>query len=172
MTSPNRNNLRFVILQALLLVTIVAAFLGSAWGAVGDQSPDGIWVEVDPSVLAGVTAPLPTAFRVYRADEPKLRSLLATAPMEDLHVSVPPSPLIITLPLDATFAPVSVVQSPVLAPALAAQYPSIKTFAARGANDASLIGRLTQTSRDFQALVRPSSDAIRILPVKTSSETF
>lgn len=173
MTSLNRHHAVVVIFMAFVIVAIIALRFDSTSAAVGDRSPDNVWVEVDPSVLAGVTLPLPTEFRVYHADLTLLHTLLMRAPMEDLSSAAVLSTLTLYLPMpDGTYPPVSVVQSPVLGPTLAALYPSIKTYSVRGVDDPSLIGRLTETLTDFQALLRPTSDAIRILPIKTTSDTF
>jgi hypothetical protein len=174
MKSTNRRHFYVTFLKALALPAIAAACVGSASAAVGDRSPDGVWVEVDRSVLANVTAPLPTEFRVYRVDLPALKNVLMQAPMENLTATAVPSPVILFLPLpDGMFAPTGVVKSPIMSAALQTQYPSIKTYAVRGVVDPSLIGRLTETMADFQALLQPSSlNAIRLSPIKTPGETF
>src|SRR5262249_44940987 len=153
---------RFLKVAATLMLSVVVFGPRPAAAKVGDRSPDGIWVEVDRSALSDVTAPLPTDFRVYRADLPALKSMLAKALLENLRPPLVASNVIVTLPLpDGTFAPVGVEASPVLGPELAARYPSIRTYSFRGVRDGSLIGRLTETAADFQAFMRPTSDAIR-----------
>jgi hypothetical protein len=173
MTSLNRRPTFVEMFRVFVIIAIVAARIDSTSAAVGDRSDDGVWLEVDPSVLAGVTLPLPTEFRVYHADLALLHTLLMQAPMEDLRSTAVPATFTFFMPMpDGTYSPVSVVQSPVLASTLAALYPNIKTYSVRGVDDPALIGRLTETPTAFQALLRPTSDPIRVLPINTSSDTF
>jgi hypothetical protein len=93
-----------------------------------------------------------TASRALTLDEAGLRAALATAPLESRGSAA--KPLLLTLPLpDGTSARFAVREAPVMAPALAAQFPEIKTYTGVGLDDAQATVRLDLTPRGFHAQV-------------------
>ena len=91
------------------------------------------------------------------ADETALRDLLATATLT--------SPAIMSLPMpEGGLRQFSVTPSPVMSPALAAEFPSIQTFKARAVDDARITGRLSISPRGFHAYISQSGDTVLIDP--------
>ncbi len=102
---------------------------------------------------AADASPLASALRASRSltlNEPGLRASLATAPKEGRTGAA----LLVTLPLpDGTNARFRVVESSIMAPDLAAQFPNIKTYTGVGLDDPSATLRLDFTPAGFHAQV-------------------
>uniref|UniRef100_UPI0012680533 reprolysin-like metallopeptidase n=1 Tax=Hymenobacter sp. IS2118 TaxID=1505605 RepID=UPI0012680533 len=98
----------------------------------------------------------PLAAALFRSqaltlDVPALRAALAAAPAEARSSA---APLVLMLPLpNGSTGRFAVRESSVLAPALAARFPSIKTYAGVGLDDASATVRLEMTPQGFHAQV-------------------
>lgn len=154
---------------AAILTAILYALPAAA--APGDRSSDGLWTEVDPSVLGDAGLPLPRAFRLYQLNVEAMQKVLEATPRE-----VPgrgTSRTVITVPLPTgVFAPVAVEMSPLLGPSLAMQYPDIRTFVFHGMEDRAISGRMTMHDGHFQAILRPPSDFARVTPIATDDGTF
>ena len=106
---------------------------------------------------AASASPLASALRASRPltlNETGLRASLATAPQEGRAGAA----LLVTLPLpDGSNARFRVVESSVMAPELAAQFPSIKTYTGVGIDDPSASLRLDFTPAGFHAQVLSAS---------------
>jgi hypothetical protein len=105
---------------------------------------------------AARTAASPLARALFSArsltlDAAALRAALAPAPLESRAGA---APLVLALPLpNGGTARFAVREAPVMAPALAAQFPAIKTYAGVGLDDPSASVRLDFTSQGFHAQV-------------------
>ena len=103
---------------------------------------------------AATTSPLVARLKQYRAyslDLPALRAALVAAPQRS-QSAIPP--LSISLPMpDGTSQRFSVWEAPLLAPALAAQYPDLHTYGGRGLDDPTALLSLTVSPGSFQAQV-------------------
>ncbi|GJM33852.1 MAG: hypothetical protein DHS20C18_28530 [Saprospiraceae bacterium] len=96
---------------------------------------------------------------VVRLDEPGLRNYLLGAPMEFQNSGTPLS-LQIPLP-DGKTETFSMVESPNLAPEVAAQHPDIKSYAGNGLNHSAYNIRLNLTSLGLSAIMlNVAGDAI------------
>jgi hypothetical protein len=90
-------------------------------------------------------------FSTYRLREGELRAYLLKAPVEfngqraTLRLEIP-------LP-DGTTEPFAMVESAILAPAIAAQHPDIKTYAGQGLVHSDFSIRLSFTSSGFEAII-------------------
>jgi len=94
-------------------------------------------------------------------ETPVLRNLLHNAPRE----SSGDNSYIISLPLpDGSLSRYSIVESPVMAPALAAKYPEIKTYKVYGIDDPSASGRVDITPRGFHAMLHTAQGRVTIDP--------
>jgi hypothetical protein len=103
---------------------------------------------------AAASAPLSAALfhsQPLTLDVNGLRAALATAPVETRGGAVP---LVLALPLpNGSTGRFALRESSVMAPGLAAQFPTIKTYAGIGLDDASASVRLDLTPQGFHAQV-------------------
>ena len=119
------------------------------------QSPAPQFFQADAEARAAAAAsPLAGALfhsRALTLDVAGLRAALATAPPE---TRTSEAPLVLALPLpDGGTGRFALREAPVMAPALAAQFPSIKTYAGRGLDDAAASVRLDLSPQGFHAQV-------------------
>lgn len=115
-----------------------------------------------PSAQARVAVPvLPglRSFTPYRLKTTELRSYLSKAPLEFQRAGTP-LPMAIPLP-DGTTETFALYESPVLAPAIAAKHPEIKTYTGKGTAHPTYTIRLSFTSSGFDAIILGvSNDAV------------
>ncbi|MCB0678579.1 MAG: hypothetical protein KDC30_17900, partial [Saprospiraceae bacterium] len=131
--------------------------LGMAAGQIQAQTGQ-FWSEADQDFLLQTQKSLrdvyPQQFRSLALDLPALRNYLKKAPME-FSAEAKKKPLLLDLPLpDGRWETFELVESPVLKPGLAAKYPSIKTYSARGLHDRSLTAHFDYTPKGFHAMIR------------------
>lgn len=146
---------------AVLLATAVAR------AETAPGSPDGIWQDAVQSLVANDVPQQWSGIRAYRLvrlEQVVLQSTLAKAPLEtDTLVSTSPS--VMTLPMpDGTFQRFQFVDSPVMAPELAAQYPDFKTYLGQGLDDPRATVRFDWTVQGFHAMVLSPSGTVFIDP--------
>ena len=119
---------------------------------------------------AAARSPLAASLREARAltiDAMGLQAALATAPLEGQGTK----PLLFAMPLpDGTTGNFRVVESPVMEPGLAAQFPSIKTYSGVGVDDPTASIRLDVTPRGFHAQVLSASGTVYIDPVSQNDQ--
>ena len=136
---------------ALLLI------LGMALGARGQQTSLPFFQADAEARVAAVVSPLAEALfrsQALTLEVATLRAALATAPLES---QLGAAPLVLALPLpNGSTGRFALREAPVMAPALAAQFPEIKTYAGVGLDDASASVRLDLTPMGFHAQVLTS----------------
>ncbi len=99
------------------------------------------------------------SFTPYRLKTAELRSYLRKAPLEFQRAGTP-LPMAIPLP-DGTTETFALYESPVLAPAVAAKHPDIKTYTGKGTAHPAYTIRLSFTSSGFDAIILGvSNDAV------------
>jgi hypothetical protein len=129
------------------------------------DSADGLWRNVKESEIAsdGQRAAGPNAYRTLALDRAKLTTILSGAPLESRENAA--QPIQLTLPFaDGTFQTFRVVESPIMEPALAAQFPDIKTYRGQGLDDPTATTRFDWTSEGFHAMVLSSKGTVLIEP--------
>ncbi|MFN9738679.1 MAG: reprolysin-like metallopeptidase [Pseudomonadota bacterium] len=140
-------------MRAILAAGLLAAGLSSSHAA--SQSSAAAWRDVEPEAIVerGARLLAPRRFRTLALDESALRGWLAAAPPESA-VAARHSPLEVLLPHpDGGFARFRVVESPVMAPALAARFPEIRTWMGQGVDDPAASVRFDLTPAGFRAQV-------------------
>ncbi|QQR74578.1 MAG: hypothetical protein IPJ17_03025 [Holophagales bacterium] len=150
---------------ALSLITLFA-FVGGA-GSARAAAPD-LWEDLPSAVstAAGEREAQPRAARVVRLDRAALTALLAAAPAE---MDAPRGLAELELPIpdpDGGILRFRVVDSPVMAPELAARYPEIRTFRLIGAGGDALTGRADWTPHGFHAMVRTARGTFFVDPLE------
>lgn len=173
------NPLALRAILALLCLTLLGAGINlwsnrmlSAGAATstqaGQQSPDGLWQESGEMAAAQSEAAeqslRPPSERLLKLNQEVLTRLLRQAPME-LSAEAQSAPLILTIPLpDRTFARFSVVESPMMAPELAAKFPEIKTYCGQGIDDPTATLRFDWMPTGFHAMVLSTGDTVYVDP--------
>jgi len=135
---------------------LALTLLSGTRDAAAAESADGLWRVIDENAVARASQPrriVPQRYLTVQLDRAALQPALSAAPMED---SAPParSATIISLPRpDGSFERFSVVESPIMAPALAAKYPEIRTYLGQGLDDPSATLRFDISPQGFRAQV-------------------
>jgi hypothetical protein len=146
-------------------VWLVPSFFG-ANAAQGQNSPDGLWQDVEERTLAA-TVPrsiIPQKYRTLRLNQTALDALLRQAPMES-SATAKSARVELTLPLpNGKFARFQIEESPIMEPGLAAKFPEIKTYRGQGLDDRAALLRFDQTPLGFHAQVLSEQGTIYIDP--------
>src|SRR5690349_17544597 len=175
--------MRFRITRAQLILALTSLLLGMllvgggeayaqkpSEGGGGSASPPSStanpWRTVSEKSfpVIGQRWIVPTKYRTLAVDLATLDAQLATAPPEQPG-AVRTSAAIIAIPLpDGSTGHFRYVDSPILAPALAAQYPTIHTYLGQGIDDPSAVIRFDRTPAGFHAMILAPSGRIFIDP--------
>lgn len=142
---------------------LTVAGLGGAQG----QPQDNPWRRLDqlPKTSNASRAWVkPDRFRSFELDHNALQSILKRAPKEFAQ-PVKSSEAVIALPMpDGRLARFRFVESPVMAPELAARFPQIKTYAGQGMDDPQASVRFDSTPAGFHAQILSPQGAAYIDP--------
>jgi len=157
-----------------LLAGGVLIVVSPALAATGDGEP--LFRDVAPSAALAAAprdgtweAPLPARFRTLEVDRAALSSALASAPAE--RSTAPP--LVLALPYpDGGERRFRVEESPILAPELAARFPEIRTFVAKGVDDPTATARLSLTALGFHAMVLSASGTMFLDPYRRWDDRY
>jgi hypothetical protein len=132
----------------------------------GDKvSSDGLWQQADQDATANTpeVQMSPSSATRVRLNRDALARLLAQVPME--FTERVKDAVEMTLPMpDGTFKRFSIVESPIMEPALAAKFPNIKTYSGRGIDDPSASARFDWTPAGFHAMVLSTTDTVFVDP--------
>ncbi|MDH3390151.1 MAG: M12 family metallo-peptidase, partial [Gammaproteobacteria bacterium] len=146
-----------MLTRTLLLTGLMLLAAGTA----GANS--AIWRELpsQDSIAPRGAADVEPVARRYEADNLALRGLLAQAPHEtsgDLsHQLYLPMP-------DGSLLPFSVVESPIVAPGLAARFPGIRSFKVAGVDGERAAGRIDITPLGFHGMIETADGMVYINP--------
>ncbi len=109
-------------------------------------------------------AVVPEQYATYKLSLNAFKSVFAAAPME-FTMAAEANPLVIELPMpNKQMAKFKVWESPVMAPALAAQLPNIKTYTGQGVDDPTATIKIDFTQRGFHAMVLSGNGDVFIDP--------
>ncbi len=161
----------FARLTAVLVLVAALAPLGRA----EDASWDGVWrtvAQVPAKHVGGEPWVRPNRFQGALLDNASLAQRLSQAPLEDTR-EAETNPLYMTLPTpDGVFALFRVVESPIMEPGLAAQFPQIKTYLGQGVDDPTATVRLDTTPLGFHAQVLSPNGNYYIDPYTKNDNDF
>ena len=143
-------------LHSLSTLVLALALSPAAWS----QSAPLLWQPAPASLARGGTTPEPG--RWFSLDAAQLAARLAPAPPE----TRPKQAVVLELPYpDGTLHRFALTQVPVLAPALAARYPEIQTYAGHGLDEPTATVRLETDPTGLHAqVITPSGEAVALAP--------
>ncbi len=160
----NKQNKYFLV--ALFLLNSIATFTFA-------QSAS-FWQDVNSGVISafGSRYSTPVSYRTLQLNTEALRGHLATAPMEFTEAART-SLVTISLPMPGgSFEDFQIFESPVMAPALAARYPEIKTYAGIGISDPRARIRLDMTTLGFHAMILSPRGDVFIDPISNENQDY
>lgn len=137
------------------------------------QEYTGLWSPINESQIPvnGERTIIPNKYKTYHITENAFKQAVFTAPSEK-NITLANSPVIIELPMpDATFQKFRVVESPVMAPELAVQFPDIKTFNVQNISNQAIYGKLDWNDFGFHAMLRTTNGDIFIDPYCRNNKT-
>src|ERR1044071_1481790 len=106
-----------------------------------------------PARSRAASGTVSNSYRAFSLDVAAQGRLLRQAPLE-YTAAARNTRVVVALPMpDGTFARFRVEESPVMAPALAARFPKIKTYRGRGLDDPTATARFDVTPAGFHAIV-------------------
>ena len=152
-------------LEPRILLSAVSGF--DQFAVDLENSPDQLWqwVEEQPAPFAEAQNYIqPDRFESVTLNAELLRSTLSTAPLE-YSAGASSESLVIDLPTpDGGFDRFEIVESPIMAPELAARFPDIKTYAGQGIDDPAASVRFDITPQGFHSQVLSPNGAYYIDP--------
>ena len=134
-----------------------------------DKSSDSLWrFEEETTARAQLQESPIRSFRRVALSTTLLTSILRQAPIESSSDATQKR-TILTLPIaDGTLSRFSIVDSPIMAPELAARYPGIKTYAAQGVDDPATTARFDWTPVGFHGIILSPKGTVLIEPASVS----
>ncbi len=139
-----------------LVASLFALLL--AGSALANQSRDGIWMDVaEASIQQRSTLParamMPLQYRSLRINQRALEQALSLVPHES-QVEVHRSPAVLEMPLpDGRFEQFRIVESPIMAPELAARYPQLRSWLGQGIDDPSATLRMDSSHKGLHVQI-------------------
>ncbi|MEM6797831.1 MAG: hypothetical protein AAF725_27935, partial [Acidobacteriota bacterium] len=155
--NPRRRGSRRAARGTTLASAIFAAALLPA-ALLAEVPADSLWSELDESLVRAAAQRdiVPTKYRTIRLDIERLDEVLRSAPLDNsTQLGAAAEPLILSLPMPEgdRFQRFAVVESPIMAPELAAKFPQIKTYRGQGLDDPSAHVRFDRTPKGFHAMI-------------------
>ena len=141
--------------------------IGGASSEDGEDCPSPLWQAVEEAASAALDEQsLVEAGGVETLilDEGLLRATLADAPLEFTAEAAQSTPVISLPTPEGGFSRFTVVESPIMAPALAAEFPEIKSYAGQGIDDPTATVRFDLSPSGFHAYVLSPAGDYRVSP--------
>lgn len=144
------------VLASTVLALLLSLLALPADAQNGGESVEGLWRWTEESAIARGSEPrrlIPQRYLTVQLDPDVLAPLLAATPHEDV-TAARSSAIEISLPRpDGSFERFRIVESPIMAPALAAKFPEIRTYLGQGIDDPSASLRFDLSKQGFRAQV-------------------
>jgi len=136
-------------------------------GSLRAQDATNLWIPANPGMATQNPADFwvrPNTFRAFNLDLAAVGKVLGAAPRETYAGPIA-SGAVVTLPMpDGSLARFRFVDSPVMAPELAAKFPEIKTYLGTGIDDPLASVRFDLTPAGFHAQILSPLGAVYIEP--------
>jgi len=127
---------------------------------------ENLWTDVQETEISfsGERIIIPESYRTLKLNKSSLEQLLSLAPMENTNFLAQEF-ISIQLPMpDGTMQEFKFVESPVMSPELAAKFPQIKTYLAKGVDDPYAVCRFDYTLQGFHAMILSPNGRVFIDP--------
>lgn len=144
---------------------------GAAIAPAADAPMFSLLPEFTPAQLAQPSWIRARKYQALSISQAAVARTLADAPLEDTPKAA--QPLIVFLPTpDGVYQRFAVVESPIMEPGLAAQFPDIKTYRGQGIDDPWAMLRMDYTPQGFHAQVlTPSGEGAWYIDPFTDGDT-
>ncbi len=149
-------------------VVLLAVLLAAGPAAIAQTPGEALWTDVDDAFLKSSTERdvAPLSYRALALDSNLLGDVLATAPFESRE-GVKGGEAMLSLPLpEGGFGRFRIVESPIMAPELAARYPEISTYRGQGVDDPTATARFDLTPAGFHAMILSPEGSVFIDPYR------
>ena len=135
-----------------------------------NKQNDELWKDVSDTQSLALTADNPNApkqFRLLELNKTRFGEVVAKAPLEFTSSEAQ----VLSLPLpDGRLWRFRIVESPVLSPELAEQFPQIKTYSGQSIDDPTATVRFSWTPKGLNALVISEQNTFVIAPTGNSNQ--
>lgn len=150
---------------------ILAGFI-LTWGNLTAQPDKNPWLKISETEILNQTGRIviPDRYKTFRLNSSEWQQKISLAPMEFTPAAANPVEVKIPMP-DGTFERFRIVESPIMAPELAAKFPDIKTYAGKGVDDPSALIRLDKTPKGVHAIVLGKNGSAFIDPYSSLSSS-
>jgi hypothetical protein len=125
-----------------------------------------LWRQIDENTLRSRRENLTNDgnYRVFQVNQAALKELLAEAPLEFTAAAAQKN-VVLEVPMpDGTIVRFRIEESPMLAPAVAAQFPTWKTFSGQGVEDSTMTARFDINANGFHGYVMTANGTFLIDP--------
>ena len=149
-----------------ILMILIGIFLIASSALNAQSNFLNVWSDVSESQITtvGTRYIIPNEYRTLKLDLTEISSALIQVPKES-NIRVNDSEFLLDLPLpDGSFKSFKVVESPVMAEALANKYPQIKTYLGQGTKDRTARVRFDITPEGFHAVIFSNKGTVYIDP--------
>lgn len=151
-------------------------FVALTTASLAGQSAPNFWQEVQYSEIwlpeNAETVDLPSDYKLLSLDFPGMASALRSAPAEG-STAARAGELQIQLPMpDGTLETFKVWDSPVMEPELAAKYPMIRSFSARGITNPHHTARLGYGPSGFRAVILSEDGGSFVMPYASNQTQY
>ncbi|MDX2248791.1 MAG: M12 family metallo-peptidase [Bacteroidia bacterium] len=136
------------------------------------QADKNLWTKISEAEIPNRSGRviIPENYRTFRLNKSALDQKLSQAPMEFTPAAANPTEIKLPMP-DGSFERFSIVESPVMAPELAAKYPEIKTYSGKGIDNPTAYIRMDKTPKGFHAIVLSAAGSVLIDPYGNNTVT-
>ncbi len=164
-------------LQLFLVLFALSSASKPVTGQIGIveslAAEDGLWefVETAPVSSDATVERIPSRFLTARLNLSAFGALMARVPRESSAAAASRPTLTLPMP-DGRMARFRVVESPVMEPELAAQFPGIRTYSAQGVDDPDATARLDWTPEGVHGLVLSTAGTVYVDPYAMQSGLY
>ncbi len=160
------NTARFVRFTLLVIFAIGIFQITFASAQIPNEEGNSLWQTVSEDSIAnrGERHLNPEKYKVFRLNQTALNSILESAPLEFSSQSRQKE-IVLTVPKpDGRFVRFRLEESPVLAPQIAAQHPTWKTYQGYGIDEPATTARFDWTDRGFHGYIMATEGTFSIDP--------